>query len=74
VVVREIDLDRRGSRRLRSTEQWVWTLIAGVTFIIAGIYQKFLLNWIVGPIWLVAWVVVGPVLWDRIRRGRRSSR
>jgi hypothetical protein len=74
VAVRETDLDSRGSRRLSATEQWVWTLIAGVTYIVAGIYQKFFLNWFVGPLWLVGFVVFGPLLWDRVRGRRRSAR
>ena len=31
------------------------------------------LNWFVGPLWLVVWIVVGPAVWDRIR-GRGGTR
>ena len=31
-------------------------------------YHKWLLNWIVGPLWLVATVTIGPAIIDRIRR------
>ena len=39
---------------------------------LASIWHKFLLNWFVGPFWLVAVVIVGPAIWDRLRGwGRR---
>jgi hypothetical protein len=60
-------LDHLGSRRLTGKEEWFWYLAAAVTYIAFGIWQKFFLNWFVGPLWLVAFVVVGPVVWDRIR-------
>ena len=54
-------------------EQAVWYVVAAVTYIGVGIYHKGLLNWIVGPAWLVAVVVVGPWVTDqigaRLRRG-----
>lgn len=59
-------LDHRGSRRLGSLEQAVWYLVAGVTYVVLGIYHKWLLNWFVGPVWLVAVVVVGPWVTDQI--------
>jgi hypothetical protein len=59
-------LDHRGSRRLGSVEQAVWYLVAGVTYVGLGIYHKWLLNWFVGPVWLVAVVVAGPWLTDQI--------
>ena len=40
--------------------------MAGVTYVGLGIYHKWLLNWFVGPVWLVAVVVVGPWLTDQI--------
>ncbi len=61
------DLDHRGSRRLGLVEQWVWYLLAGATYIGLGVWHKWLLNWFVGPVWLVAFVVIGPWLWDRAR-------
>ena len=71
------EIDFRGSRRLVGAEEWIWYLIAGVTYIVLGIWHKWLLNWFVGPAWLVAFIVVGPWLTDRLtdRLGvrRRSS-
>jgi hypothetical protein len=66
------DLDVRGARRLAGKEEWFWYLFAAVTYIACGIWQKFLLNWIIGPLWLVAVVVIGPAVWDRVR-GRRPG-
>ena len=66
--------DVRGSRRLTGWEEWFWYLLAGLTYIVCGIWQKFLLNWFIGPAWLVAFVVLGPAMWDRLRgRGRTSG-
>jgi hypothetical protein len=65
-------LDHRGSRRLSTAEQWTWTLLAAVTYTVLSIWHKWLLNWIVGPVWLVGWVVIGPFVADQIvRRFRR---
>lgn len=66
----------RGGRRLRGAEEWFWYLAAAISYIILGIWHKWLLNWFVGPAWLVAFVVVGPALWDRLRgwRGDAESR
>ena len=61
------ELDLRGSRRLAGKEEWFWYLFAAVSYILLGMWQKFLLNWFVGPMWLVAVVVIGPALWDRVR-------
>lgn len=38
------------------------------TYIPLAIYNKWLLDWIVGPFWLVAWVWGLPSLWKLIRR------
>ncbi len=65
------DVDHRGSRRLAGAEEVFWYLFAAVTYVVASIWQKFLLNWIIGPLWLVAVVVIGPAVWDRLRRGSR---
>lgn len=46
----------------------MWYLVAALSYIVAGLAQKGLLNWVVGPLWLVAVVVAGPALVDRIRR------
>jgi hypothetical protein len=51
--------------------KWVDVLLyvaAGVTYIGFSIYNKWLLDWIVGPMWLVAWVWGLPALYNLIRR------
>lgn len=60
------DTDHRGSRRLTGAEEWIWYVLAGTSYIVLGIWHKWLLNWFVGPVWLVAVVVVGPWLTDRV--------
>lgn len=67
-------LDFRGSRRLAGAEEWLWYLIAAVTYIVLGIWHKWLLNWFVGPLWLVAVVVAGPWITDRLGLTGRSRR
>jgi hypothetical protein len=59
-------VDHRGSRRLGVVETWVWYVAAGISYIVLGLWHKWLLNWFVGPIWLVTIVVVGPWLTDRL--------
>ena len=46
-------------------------VVAGVVYVIVGMFNKWLLNWVIGPIWLVAWVWAVPPILDRVRRGRR---
>ena len=41
---------------------------AAVSYIGLSIYNKWLLDWIVGPLWLVLWVWGLPALWKLIRR------
>ena len=43
-------------------------LTAGVTYVGLAMFHKFLLNWIIGPAWLVLWVWLVPVLIDAVRR------
>ena len=38
------------------------------TYVPLAIYNKWLLDWIVGPFWLVAWVWGLPSLWKLVRR------
>jgi hypothetical protein len=64
-------VDHRGSRRLSTAEQWIWTLLAAATYVALSVYHKWLLNWIVGPLWLVTWVGVGPFVYDAVRSRRR---
>lgn len=64
------DTDHTGARRLRGGEEWAWYVFAAVSYIVAGIWQKGLLNWFVGPAWLVAVIVLGPALLDRVRPRR----
>lgn len=59
---------RRPGRRLTGFEEWFWYLLAAVTYIGVATWHKFILNWIMGPAWLVTFVVVGPLAWDRLRR------
>jgi hypothetical protein len=49
----------------------MWTMIAAVSYIVLSIWHKWLLNWILGPVWLVGWVVIGPVVVDHVRRRLR---
>jgi cyanate permease len=60
--------DPRHRARLSATETWVWYLIAAVSYIGFGMFHKWLLTWFLGPAWLVGVVVVGPPVWDRLRR------
>ena len=45
-------------------------VLAGASYIGFGVFNKWLLNWIVGPLWLVAWVWAVPALLDRFRGAR----
>lgn len=66
--VEESMFDHRGSRRLSGRETAFWYALAAVSYIGIGIHQKWLLTWFLGPAWLVAFVVSGPMLADRVRR------
>jgi len=65
--------DHAGSRRLRGAEEWLWYVVAALSYIVAGIWQKGLLNWFVGPAWVVAVITLGPILSDRLRRRRETE-
>jgi len=43
-------------------------LLAGASYVGLGIFNKWLLNWVIGPIWLVVWIWLVPGLVDRARR------
>ena len=55
-------------RRLSRREEAGWYLVAAVTYVGASLLEKGLLNWLIGPGWLVAVVTFGPVAVDRLRR------
>jgi hypothetical protein len=74
VAVGEAELDHRGARRLGRVEEIVWYLVAAVSYIGFGIFHKFLLNWFIGPLWLVGVVVLGPLASDVVRGRRRRRR
>ena len=68
----ERGLDHRGERRLSGKESAVWYSVAAVTYVGIGTWQKVLLTWFVGPMWVVATLTFGPRLYDRIR-GRKAN-
>ncbi len=57
-------------RQLSGREEALWYLLAAATYIGASLLEKSLLNWLVGPVWLVAVVSLGPAATDRILRRR----
>ena len=61
---REPNLD---STLLTDAAEWCWYIVAAVSYITAGIWNKWLLNWLVGPVWLVAVVCLGPPLATWVR-------
>ena len=60
-------------RRLTGGETAFWYGFAGVTYVGASLVEKGLLNWFVGPLWLVAVVCAGPALVDQVRPRRGSA-
>ena len=46
---------------------WAWYLFAGVSYIGVSLWLKFLLNWLIGPVWLMAVIWAGPALVERLR-------
>ena len=60
------------SRRLTGAAEWFWYVGAAVGYVTFGIWHKWLLNWFLGPLWLVVVVCAGPAVVDRIS-GRSSS-
>ena len=67
--------DERGpgaawSRRLSRAETAFWYGLAGVGYVGLATFHKFLLNWVLGPVWLVAVVWCGPALVDRVTQRR----
>jgi hypothetical protein len=41
---------------------------AAVSYVMFAIHNKWLLNWVLGPLWLVGWVWGVPALWNLVRR------
>lgn len=54
--------------RLTGAAEWFWYVAAAVGYVNFGIWHKWLLNWVVGPVWLVTVVCLGPAAVDTIRR------
>lgn len=68
-----------GSVRPREDPPWLTPrvevllyVLAAVTYVGFGMFHKFLLNWIIGPVWLVAWLWLVPAAIEGARR--RTSR
>jgi hypothetical protein len=57
-------------RQLSVAEEAAWYLAAAITYVAAALVEKGLLNWLIGPLWLVVVVPFGPVAVDRLRRRR----
>ncbi len=53
-------------------EEALWYGIAFVSYVVLAIWHKWLLNWFVGPLWLVATVWVGPLVVRRLPWRRRA--
>jgi hypothetical protein len=66
-----VRLDHRRSRRLGVGESVLWYGLAGARYVALSIFHKWLLNWFIGPLWLVTFVWAGPALVDRVRRRSR---
>jgi hypothetical protein len=66
----QVQPDHGGARRLGPGETAFWYGLAGISYIALSIFHKWLLNWMIGPLWLVAFVWLGPELVDRVRRRR----
>jgi hypothetical protein len=61
----------RGAPAVGRGELAFWYGAAAVTYVGASIVEKALLNWFVGPLWLVAFVWLGPLAAGLLRgRGR----
>ncbi len=66
-TVPAVNVSRRaGAARLDA----VLYLAAAVSYIGLGLYHKWLLNWVVGPLWLIAWLELVPALGRIVTRHR----
>jgi hypothetical protein len=54
-------------RRLTRIESALWYGLAGASYVGLSVHHKFLLNWVAGPLWLVAVVWLGPVAGGLVR-------
>lgn len=45
-------------------------VVAATSYVGLGVFHKFLLNWVVGPVWLVSWLWAVPSAIDRVRPAR----
>ena len=62
------DLRSRAMRRfVGDHSEGLLYLAAGLTYIVFGIWQKWALNWLIGPLWLLVWVWLIPAAWRRLR-------
>ena len=63
----EFTLAPRGLHRFYVRHEYtVVYAVAGASYVLIGMHVKVLLNWIVGPLWPVAFVWLGPVLVRRV--------
>lgn len=62
--------DHLGQRRLWGREEAFWYGVAFASYVALSVYHKWLLNWFVGPLWLVATLTLGPGIADAVRRRR----
>ena len=62
------NVDAPNVERLTGAAEWFWYVAAAVGYVNFGIWHKWLLNWVVGPVWLVTVVCLGPAVVDTIRR------
>jgi hypothetical protein len=55
-----------------TTQALLYTL-AAVTYVVCGIWAKWLLNWVVGPLWLLAFAWGLPRIRELARGTRRGT-
>ena len=46
--------------------EWVWYVVAAVSYIAAGSTHKALLTWLIGPAWVVITLWFGPIAVDAV--------
>jgi len=57
----------RGAHRSVPVDLYLYSA-AAVSYVVLGLYNRWLLDWIIGPLWLVAWLQVVPALGRRLLR------